>query len=119
MASTPKGYPYPVGTDRVADGDDAIKSLAEFVDVRLGLAASGFFTSAAAASSGAVVATAITFPVGLFTVPPVVTMTAYATNPETANVSFGSMPTTTGFSARTQRPGSTAVLGCSWIAIQN
>lgn len=32
MATTPKGYPYPVGTDRVMDGDDAIKALAEAVD---------------------------------------------------------------------------------------
>lgn len=32
MATTGKGYPYPVGTDRVMDGDDAIKALAEAVD---------------------------------------------------------------------------------------
>jgi hypothetical protein len=32
MATTSKGYPYPVGTDRVADGDDAIKALAEAVN---------------------------------------------------------------------------------------
>lgn len=32
MANTPKGYPYPVGTDRVMDGDDAIRALAEAVD---------------------------------------------------------------------------------------
>lgn len=30
--TTAKGYPYPVGTDRVMDGDDAIKALAEALD---------------------------------------------------------------------------------------
>lgn len=32
MANTAKGYPYPVGTDRVMDGDDAIKALAEAIE---------------------------------------------------------------------------------------
>lgn len=31
-STTSKGYPYPVGTDRVMDGDDAIKALAEAVN---------------------------------------------------------------------------------------
>jgi hypothetical protein len=32
-STTPNGLPYPIGTDRVMDGDDAIKSLATAVDV--------------------------------------------------------------------------------------
>lgn len=32
MATTPGGLPYPVGTDKVVDGDDAIKALALAVD---------------------------------------------------------------------------------------
>lgn len=32
MATTPNGLPYPVGTDRVMDGDDAIRALALGVD---------------------------------------------------------------------------------------
>jgi len=32
-STTSKGYPFPVGTDRVMDGDDAIKALAEAVDM--------------------------------------------------------------------------------------
>jgi hypothetical protein len=31
-ATVAKGYPYPVGTDRVMDGDDAIRALAESLD---------------------------------------------------------------------------------------
>lgn len=34
MALTPGGLPYPVGTDKVVDGDDAIKALAIAVDTR-------------------------------------------------------------------------------------
>ncbi len=32
MALTTHGLPYPLGTDRVADGDDAIKALAQALD---------------------------------------------------------------------------------------
>lgn len=31
-STTTRGYPYPVGTDRVMDGDNAMQSLAEAVD---------------------------------------------------------------------------------------
>jgi len=31
-STTTQGYPYPVGTDRVMDGDDAIKALAEALE---------------------------------------------------------------------------------------
>lgn len=34
MATTTWGLPYPVGTDKVVDGDNAIKALAEAVEVR-------------------------------------------------------------------------------------
>lgn len=33
MATTANGLPYPVGTDHVIDGDDAIKALAEKLDL--------------------------------------------------------------------------------------
>jgi hypothetical protein len=35
MATTPGGLPYPVGTDLVVNGDDAIKALAEALDPRI------------------------------------------------------------------------------------
>lgn len=31
---TANGFPYPVGTDRVMDGDDAIRALAEYTDAK-------------------------------------------------------------------------------------
>lgn len=38
MATTPKGAPYPVGSDLVVNGDNAIQALAEWVDARPGIA---------------------------------------------------------------------------------
>lgn len=35
MALTPGGLPYPLGTDKVVDGDDAIKALATALDLRI------------------------------------------------------------------------------------
>ncbi len=35
-SQTAHGFPYPVGTDRVMDGDDAIKALADATDTRVG-----------------------------------------------------------------------------------
>lgn len=37
MANTPGGLPYPIGTDRVVDGDNAIRALAEAVEARIGI----------------------------------------------------------------------------------
>lgn len=34
MATTADGLPYPVGTDRLVDGDDAIKALADALQLR-------------------------------------------------------------------------------------
>jgi hypothetical protein len=36
MGTTPGGLPYPDGADKVVDGDDAIKALAQAVDGKLG-----------------------------------------------------------------------------------
>lgn len=69
-STTTKGYPYPVGTDRVMDGDDSIKSLAEAVDTKLGVGAAGVVTINVSASTPA--SGAVTFPVGRFTTTPVV-----------------------------------------------
>lgn len=52
MGTTTHGYPYPEGTDRVADGDDAIQALAEAIDLHLaGRLAFGVFVGTTDASS--------------------------------------------------------------------
>ena len=106
-ATTPKGYPYPLGTDRVTDGDDSIHNLATAVETLLGVAASGsvVVTVATGTASGSI---AVTFPAGRFpaapmgfacchgapvsyygaTGPPATTgMTVYAIKRDGANVS--------------------------------
>jgi hypothetical protein len=67
MATTPKGYPYPVGTDRVADGDNAIRALAEAVESLLGVAATGSGAITTTGSNPSNGSLAVTFPVGRFT----------------------------------------------------
>jgi hypothetical protein len=72
-ANTAKGYPYPLGTDRVMDGDDAIKNLATAVDSKL--PAKTYVTDGTVSISANVAANAtITFPAGRFTVAPRVTV---------------------------------------------
>ena len=49
MGTTTNGLPWPEGTDRVADGDDAIRALAESIDGKLLLSGdTGWLTPAAA-----------------------------------------------------------------------
>ena len=68
-STTKKGLPYPIGTDRVMDGDNAIQALAEAVDVGKGIV---FGTVNCVATNSASGQGVITFPVGAFTAPPVV-----------------------------------------------
>lgn len=68
-ANTAKGYPYPLGTDRVTDGDDAIKNLATAVDTKL--PARSCIATGTVQITNAVAANAtVTFPAGRFTTPP-------------------------------------------------
>lgn len=71
-ANTANGFPYPLGTDRVMDGDDAIHSLASAVDALASASAAGvapITIPAGAQNSGNV---AVTFPAGRFVTPPAV-----------------------------------------------
>jgi hypothetical protein len=52
-ANTANGLPYPVGTDRVMDGDDAIKALAQAVDSAVFVAPLMFATHAGGVALGA------------------------------------------------------------------
>jgi hypothetical protein len=79
MATTPKGYPYPVGTDLVKDGDNAIQSLATVVDTQLPARVWVGFTqvNVSGTSSATIV---VTFPVGRFTQTPRVFATVAGTS---------------------------------------
>lgn len=119
MANTPKGFPYPLGTDRVMDGDDAIHSLATFTDTRVGLHQCGNLpiTPSAANTTTTV---AVTFPVAFpaASVPNVV-LGVHATTIAPGAASWWTTNiTNTGFQANVQR-SSTTTLPVQWLAMAN
>ena len=87
-AQTPNGYPYPLGTDAVSQGDDAIKALADTLDARMGnlAMAAGMLTGQVTSNVSVVVA--LTFPVGRFSAAPMVAGIGY--NTSTSFVNFSS-----------------------------
>ena len=120
MANTPKGYPYPVGSDRVADGDNAIQSLAEAVDTNLGRAAQGRVTMPNVPTGGGTVSAAVSFPASRFTANPRVLANCVSNLP-VGDAGFA-LAWATGISAtgctinlRTTRAG---VADVDWIGLQ-
>ena len=113
---TAKGYPYPVGTDRVSDGDNAIQALATAADTIAGAGASGVVSVVLSSQTNA--ATAVTFPVGRFTVAP--SMCASSTN----SLYFASVNPATTAAAGTvylrhhANTSTSATVPCHWIARQ-
>jgi hypothetical protein len=63
-STTPHGLPFPVGTDRVMDGDNAIEALARAADTGIWGARTqqGTFSIAGIAASGGSTTIAVTFP---------------------------------------------------------
>lgn len=115
-ANTPKGYPYPLGTDRLMDGDDSIHSLATAVDTNLGTGAAGT-SVVTVATGGTPSALAVTFPAGRFTVAPAVVVSVNQ-NANTGVTATATGITTTGFALNAVRATSGTVQ-CQWIALQN
>lgn len=68
MATTALGFPYPLGTDRVMDGDDAIRALAEAVDSKLGVTAAG--AGVIVGTGAATAQVVVTLPAGRFVAAP-------------------------------------------------
>lgn len=112
MPSTTAGYklPYPLGTDRVMDGDDQIRKLAQSVENCM---QSG--TVSVNVTTGGTPATAtVTFPVA-YTVAPIVICSATGGNPLTV----GAMPSAisnTGFTMNAVR-NTAGAQTCNWVAI--
>lgn len=118
--NTPTGWPYPVGTDRVMDGDDAIQALATRLDARLGYGVcSGLDVTPAPDAIDTPVTVAIVFPVGFFVNPPTVVVGVQAVHPEWVDATATEV-TADGFTAAAVRHA--APLGpiqCTWIAHSN
>lgn len=119
MAQTAKGFPYPVGTDRVMDGDNAIQALAEAVDTKLGVAASGTFPAGSLATGTASIA--VTFPAGRFTVAPAVMANCVHPDSTVGILASSATGATLGVNQRTAA-GAVVTTGNSrtgyWLAVQ-
>lgn len=116
-STTTKGYPFPVGTDRVMDGDDAIKALAEKVDTQLGSTASGA-TNVTTTAADVAATTAVTFPVGRFAVPPVIVCqwaASMGNNASQYQINWPSAVTAAGFTMNVRRWGA-ATTTVNWHA---
>lgn len=119
MLTTTKGYHYPAGTDRVMDGDDTIAALANDLDAKAGLMAMGNVTPPTVAA-GAVGSVAVTFPVGRFTVAPIVQATsqAGASFINSARMPSATNITTTGFTIYEYRDNGSGAFNLFWWAVQ-
>lgn len=117
-ATTTKGYPYPLGTDRVADGDDAIHALAEKVDTALGVIAGG---QANITHSGTGTAsTTVTFPVGRFVSPPTAVLVGAALSTIAGVLEGGgsaSGVSASGFTANYYRSAGNGTMTVVWLAV--
>ena len=118
-ATTARGYPYPLGTDRVADGDDAIHSLATQIDTALGASAAGT-VGITHASAGTTASASVTFPVGRFTAPPTFISVQPWLTTNGGVLEGGGSPTgvlATGFTANYYRPSGTGAMTVQWLAV--
>jgi hypothetical protein len=93
-ANTPKGYPYPLGTDRVTDGDDSIHALATAVDTRAGVGTAGTVSTPVPGGVNIQTSVAVTFPAGLFTAAPSVIATVGGGAPQQAACSWSAVTAT-------------------------
>jgi len=119
MATNAKGYPYPLGTDRVMDGDDVIHALADAVAAKLGQqVATG--QASVALNNATTANVAVTFPAGVFTVVPRV-VCVLAQNTSQVYATSGGV-TASGFTAtmvsRAGTPITIGPYGIDWVAIQ-
>jgi hypothetical protein len=120
VASTSKGFPYPLGTDRVADGDNAIQALAEKVDTAAGLHAAGSVTVTTTGANPSEGAVAVTFPAGRFTAAPRVVLQQLNQLPGAAadySTLYPNGLTAGGFTVNCRRHDAKPV-SAVWVAIQ-
>jgi hypothetical protein len=111
-ATTPNGLPYPAPTDPIAQGADAIRSLAQAIDNQPGVVGIQRGTAATAASG----VTQVVFPKP-YSVVPVVLVTAYTSGGNVGIAYLGAAPTAAGFGVRTYTTAAAQVAGSvGWVA---
>jgi hypothetical protein len=117
-SATPKGYPYPLNTDPVNQGDDAIKAVADKLEATAPFAMAAGVLNTAALAANAGVGSAITWPAGRFTVIPCVAV-SHDSNGYTFALAAGT--TLGGTTLRAFNPGSSATSGTGvirYVAVQ-
>ena len=118
-ANTPRGYPYPVGTDRLMDGDDAIKNLAQKTDTNLAYGVtSGVVTTPIPTALGTPVSVSFTFPVGLFPAAPWVVVSNWGSaSPQVRYpLSVAGITNTGGTVYMAQQAGTLSAASITWLA---
>ena len=125
--STPRlALPFPLGTDPLSGGDDAIGALAaklEALNLAWQMAAGTITLSTTSLASAGSVFTPITFPVGRFTLPPLVLVTMGSASSGSAFATCRAhVITKDGFSIVITNVGTAAMsMGAapfSWLAVQ-
>jgi hypothetical protein len=116
-ATTAKGWPYVVAADNVADWPVTSLAIANKADAALPFAVAAGRLAIAAPAGGAGTSVSVTFPVGRFTQPPIVTASPDSNGygaPTVANV------IATGCTLRYWNPTGVAPTTpfMSWIAVQ-
>lgn len=117
MATTTKGYPYPTGTDRVMEGDDAIAALATDVDTKLGTSASGTVTFTGV-SPGVAYNLAVTFPAGRFGAAPNCQATASGSSANQHRQPCISAVGATSMTVYAGRDAGTGNITLQWLAVR-
>jgi hypothetical protein len=117
-ANTSKGFPYPLGTDNVADYPTTAQSLATLLESMVPFRmAQGVVSVGTGGSNSA--SQAVTFPAGLFTVAPIVMVSK--TTAQQKAIPNASSPTTSGVTIGYWTGDGTNTAGAvsiSWLAIQ-
>jgi len=111
-ATSGRNLPYPLGTDRLMDGDDQIRKLAQSVD---NMIQSGQVTIPITAVATPVSAN-VTFPIP-FASPPAVLVGIVSGNPGTFTVAVAPSPTATGCVIWGRRETGTSSYPAVWLAI--
>lgn len=114
--ATSHGYPYPLGTDRVADGDEAIRDLAQAIDTKLGVVAGGTVTIPIVAA-GTNYNVVVTYPAGRFVDVPSVFVTPQSVTPTAVRASVRDATLATGMTVVGTRDSGTATFPVMWVAV--
>jgi hypothetical protein len=117
-SATAKGFPYPLDTDPVNQGDDSIKALADKLETAVPFAMAAGVLNTAALAINAGVGTAVTFPAGRFSVIPCVAV-SHDSNGYTFALAAGT--TAGGTTLRAFNPSGAATSGTGvirYVAVQ-